>query len=153
MNDLFSYTLAALLSIAVSPFLFRGKMPFPMRGAILFLVLFLFEIFVWLAFSKEYPHYEILPFRMFALCLCFSTLFLSERSRFFGVLATVLWLWVDFFGMLSLSYRGVEFRAIPLLFIAVSFLPFLEKSPRREIRFLTAVLWAFAWTFSFVRVL
>ncbi len=151
MTDLFSYMLSALFAIAFSPFLFRGKMSIPLRGAFLTMVLLLDELFVWFAFSAEYPYLETMPFRMLALSLCFSTFFLENRHRFFGVLSTALWLWIDFFGMLSLSYRGEDFRAQSLAAVAISLLPFFFGYQKREMRFVQAVFWVFAWTFSFAR--
>ncbi len=151
MTDLFAYMLSSLFAMALSPFLFRGKMSLPLRGAFLAMVLLADEFFVWLAFSAEYPHREILPFQMFALGLCFSTLFLENRPRLFGVLSTFLWLWIDFFGMLSLSYRGVDFRPLPLAVVGVSLVPFLLPFRCREMRFVQTVFWVFAWMFSFAR--
>ncbi len=151
MTDLFSYMLSALFSVALSPFLFRGKKSIPLRGAFLAMVLLADEFFVWFAFSPVYPLREILPFQMFALGLCFSTLFLERRQRFFGVLSTCLWLWVDFFGMLSLSYRGEDFRPLSLAVVAVSLFPLFLPSRSHEMRFIQAVFWTFAWMFSFAR--
>ncbi len=151
MTDLFSYTLSAFFSIALSPLLFRGKMSISLRGAFLAMVLLLDELFVRLAFSMEYPYREMMPFRMFALSLCFSTLFLEDRRRFWGALSTVLWLWVDFFGMLSLSYRGENFRLFSFAVVVLSLAPFFRKSRTRAMRFVQAVFWAFAWMFSFAR--
>ena len=151
MTDLFSYMLSALFAMAFSPFLFRRKMSIPLRGAFLAMVLLADEFFVWFAFSPLYPHREIQPFRMFALSLCFSTLFLENRARLFGVLSTILWLWIDFFGMLSLSYRGVDFRPLPLAIISLSLFPLLLPFRSREMCFVQAVFWVFAWMFSFAR--
>ncbi len=151
MTDLFSYTLSALLAIALSPFLFRGKMSIPLRGALLAMVLLLDELFVCFSFSLEYAYRETMPFRMLALSLCFSTLFLESRRRFFGMLSTALWLWIDFFGMLSLSYRGESFRLLSLVVVVLSLVPFALESRKREARFVQAVFWAVAWMFSFAR--
>lgn len=151
MTDLFSYMLSALFAMALSSFLFRGKMSLPLRGAFLAMVLLADEVFTWFAFPIEYPYFEIMPFRMLAFSLCFSTLFLENRWRFFGALSTCLWLWVDFFGMLSLSYRDVDFRALSLAVVALPLLTLVLRSRRREMRLVQAVFWAFAWMFSFAR--
>lgn len=142
-----SYMLAAFLALIVSPFLFRGKMSPPLRVAFWVIVLLAFELFTWLA-AENYALKEMLPFLMFALSLCFATMFL--RRRFFEALATVVWGWIFFFGMLSLSYRGQEFRLLPLAAIALAFLPIFGLNPeKRESQFVLAVVWLVAWTLSF----
>lgn len=146
----FFYMLSALFAMLPSPFLFKGKMPLPLRGAFLCMVLLADELFVFLVFSPEFPRYEILPFRLFALTLCVSTLFLSRRRRFFESLTTLLWVWIDFFGMLSQSYRGVDMNLWPFCLLAFAFLPIFKMHPyKRETRFLLAVIWVAAWTLFF----
>lgn len=149
----FSYMLAALFAMLPAPFLFQGKMSVPLRGAFIAIVLLGFELFSLLASSESYPFYELLPFQMLALCLCVSTLFLKERKTFFAALANASWLWADFFGMLSLSYRNVPFHLFPILFLCVGFLPiFILNLNKREGRFVLVAFWAAAWIMSFAYV-
>ena len=149
----FFYMLSALFAMIPAPFLFQWKMSVPLRGALIAILLLGDELFTFLASSPAYPHYELLPFQMLSLTLCVSTLFLERRRRFFAALATGLWLWIDFFGMLSLSYRGTEFRALPLAILTLAFIPIFLMNPyRRESRFVLAVVWAAAWTLSFAWV-
>lgn len=152
MTELFLYTLSALFALLPASFLFRGKMALPLRCAFFSLVLLADELFVYFAFSDGFPLYGILPFRMFAFTLCFSTLFLRKRERFFGILATILWLWVDFFGTLPMSYRGFEVHPFSLFAVALPILPLaLLPLKRKEARFAVSVAWAFAWMFSLPR--
>ncbi len=146
----FFYMISALFAMLPSPFLFKGKMSLPLRGALLCMVLLADELFVFLVFSPEFHRYDILPFRMFALALCFSTLFLSRKRRFFESLATILWIWIDFFGMLSLSYRGIDMNFWPFCLLTLAFLPIFKMHPyKRETRFLLAVIWMVAWMLFF----
>lgn len=145
-----AYMLAALFAMIPSPFLFKDPMRLPLRGAAIAIVLLVDELFVWLVSSPEYPHYELLPFQMLALMLCVSTLFLGRRRRLFASLATVLWMWIDFFGMLSLSYRGVPFQWLPFVVFLLAFLPIFFMHPyKKESRFFLAVIWAAAWMLSY----
>jgi len=147
----FAYMLAALFAMIPAPFLFKAPMRVPLRGAAIAIVLLVDEVFVWLVSSPEYPHYELLPFQMLALMLCVSTLFLGRRRRLYASLATVLWLWIDFFGMLSLSYRGVPFQWLPFAVLPLAFLPIFFMHPyKKESRFFLAVIWTAAWILSFV---
>lgn len=149
MTALFLYMLSALFALLPASFLFRGKMPLPLRCAFFSLVLLADELFVFFAFSDDFPLYGILPFRMFAVTLCFSTLYLRGRERFFGILATLLWLWLDFFGMLPQTYRGWEAQPLALLVVALPIIPLaILPLERKEARFAVAVAWAFAWMFS-----
>lgn len=142
--------LSALFAMLPAPFLFKGELSVPLRGAAMAMAVLLDEAFAVLVSSPDYPDFEILPFRMFALCLCFSTLFLGRRRRFFGILATVLWVWVEFFSALSLSYGGLSMPIVPFFILAVAFLPLLLLNPyKKETRFLLAVIWVFAWTLFF----
>ena len=146
----FSYMLAALFAMIPAPFLFRGKLPLELRGASIAMVLLAAEFFIYFVASPTYPQYEILPFRMLALTLCISSLFLEMRRRLFGILASFLWMWIEFFGMLSLSYRGEEFHPATLIILASTFLPIYFLHPyKRESRFILAVLWVAAWIFSY----
>lgn len=145
----FAYMLSAFFALIVSPFLLRGKMSVPLRAAFWTMVLLAYELFTWLS-AETYALEEMLPFLMFALSLCFAAMQLPHRRRFFETLATVLWCWVYFFGMLSLSYRGEEFRLMPLGAIALSFLPIFGLNPgKRESQFVVAVVWLVAWMLSF----
>ena len=149
MNSLL-YMLAAIFAMLPAPFLFKGNVSLPLRSASIAIVLLADEIFVWLLTLKDFPPGEILPFRMLALTLCVATLFLGKRRRLFESFATGLWIWLEFFGMLSLSYRGVEFRLAPLLILLSAFLPIHLLHPyKRETRFLLAVIWTAAWIFSY----
>ena len=146
----FAYMLTALVAMLPAPFLFKTPMRVPFRAGMLVFFLLLDELFVFLVSSKAYPHYELLPFQMFALSLCVSTLFLAKRRRLFASLAILLWIWIDFFGMLSLSYRGVDFQWMPFVILPLAFLPLFWMHPyKKETRFLLAVIWATAWTLSY----
>jgi hypothetical protein len=83
---------------------------------------------------------------MFALCLCVSTLLLKRRRAFFAALAQGFWLWVEFFGRLSLSYRNVPFDYLPLalLVAGLAFSPLLNVR-RFDARLYFAVFWAGVW--------
>ncbi len=142
--------LSALFAMLPAPFLFKGELSVPLRGALMSMVLLLDAAFAYFVSSTDYPDFEILPFRMFALCLCFSTLFLGRRRRFFGILATVLWIWVEFFSALSLSYGGLSMPVVPFFILALAFFPLFLLNPyKKETRFLLAVVWVFAWTLFF----
>ena len=145
----FAYMLTALIAMLPAPFFFKTPMRVPFRAVLSGFCLLLDELFVCLLSSPAYPHYELLPFQMLALSLCISTLFLGKRRRLFASLATILWIWIDFFGMLSLSYRGVDFLWMPFVVLPLAFYPIFFMHPyKKETRFCLAVIWAAAWILS-----
>ncbi len=146
----FAYMLTALFAMIPAPFVFKTPMRVPFRAVLLSSCLLFDEFLVYLVSSPVYPHYEYLPFQMLALTLCYSTLFLEKKRRLFASLATVLWIWIDFFGELSLSYRGIDFLWIPFAVLPLAFFPIYLMNPyKKETRFLLAVIWATAWTLSY----
>lgn len=140
--------LACALAMLPAPFLWQGRLPLPLRGAVLGATLLCFEVFSVLSFGNAEPYalYEMYPLEMFALCLCVSTLLLKRRRAFFAALAQGFWLWVEFFGRLSLSYRNVPFDYLPLalLVAGLAFSPLLNVR-RFDARLYFAVFWAGVW--------
>lgn len=91
---------------------------------------------------------ELYPFRMMALCLCFSTTSLPKYRRRYLVLAQALWCWIELFGGISLYYRGVDFawtRVVALF--AMSFCSTLLSKISREMEFCLMVFWIAIWIF------
>ena len=96
---------ACLLALGCALFLWREKSSPYRNGALLAGFLLLFGVFTYFGGADSLatdPSLEHYPFRMLALCLCFSTTSLTLYRRRYLVLAQVLWLWIELFGGIAL---------------------------------------------------
>lgn len=145
--------LACLIALACASFLWKkGASPYR-NGALLagFLVLFC----VYTYFGGEMienrsldPSLEHYPFRMMALCLCFSTTSLALYRRRYLVLAQALWCWIELFGGIALFYRGYDvawtrIMAVLSMTLCSTFLSKISK----EMEFCLMVFWIAVWVF------
>ncbi|MCF0215847.1 MAG: hypothetical protein HUK21_05190 [Fibrobacteraceae bacterium] len=99
-----------------------------------------------LAFDLASPMVENYPFRMLALCFCFSTTSLNHKRRRYLVMAQCFWLWVELFGGISLFYRGIDISwtriaAIGVGCVCSTFLSNISK----EMEFCLMVYWIAIW--------
>lgn len=148
----FANALASLLALGCAMFLWRQGSSILRNGALLALGLVIFSLYVFFGFfpdGKEIPlELEHYPFKMLALCLCFSTTALKENRRRFLVLAQCLWLWVELFGGITLYYRGLDMawtRIIAILGMAL--LSTLLRNISKEMEFCLMVFWFAVWVF------
>lgn len=142
---------ACLLALGCALFLWREKSSLYRNGALLAGFLLLFGVFTYFGAADSLvtdPSLEHYPFRMLALCLCFSTTSLPLYRRRYLVLAQVLWLWIELFGGIALYYRGFDvawtrIAAIAGLALGSTFLSRIS----REMEFCLMVLWLAVWVF------
>lgn len=138
--------LACLLALLPAPFLWTSPRSIARQGAMLSLILLSFVLFVYLAGNPNDATMEFYPLEMLAFCLCVSTLTLSKRKIFFMSLAQGLWLWIVFFGSLSLFYRGLDISYLSMLLLAVGILSFkFLKADSREFSFAILTYWVGIW--------
>ena len=130
---------ACLLSLAMAQFLWHK--PIRLFKAAFFLLLAL------VVFGSQ-PDMESYPFRMLALCLCFSTTALPNKRRRYLLMAQVMWLWIEFFGGISLYYHGVDMPWTRILAICVSVFgsTFLSRISQ-GMEFALMAYWIAVWVF------
>ena len=139
-------SLACLLALLPAPFLWTTRRPLARQGVLLSLILVSFMLFVFLAGDSNDATMEFYPLEMWAFCLCVSTLTLSKRKVFFMSLAQGLWLWILFFGSLSLFYRGLEISFLSMTLLAVGILSFrFLRTNSRETSFAILIYWVGIW--------
>ncbi|MCQ2055185.1 MAG: hypothetical protein MJY82_07840 [Fibrobacter sp.] len=142
------HALACLLVLGLASFLWRGKITL-LKESLLILAFFLLSVlFTILAGDLRDPNMELYPFRMLALCLCFSATTLHSKRRRYLVLAQVFWLWVELFGSLALFYRGFDVPWLRLVAIGgIAFGSSFLSRINREMEFCLMVFWIAVWTF------
>lgn len=136
-------SLGCLLALGCAYYLWRPGSGLYRNAGLLAGSFLLFVVFSFAAGDVEY-----FPFRLLALCLCFSTTFLKNSRRKFLFLAQMFWLWIELFGNISLYYRGEDFawtRVIAILGLALG-CSFLSKISR-EMEFCLMVFWIAVWIF------
>lgn len=145
MTPLFN-SLACLMALALAFFLWRGRIFLLKEGLLILGFLLVSCVFTLLAGDPLDPSIEHYPFKMLALCLCFSTTRLQRKRRRYLVLAQALWLWVELFGAVALSYRGVDVSWIRVLdiFLGGVCCCFLSKVSK-EMEFCLMVFWIAIW--------
>lgn len=136
-------SLGCLLALGCAYYLWRPGSGLYRNGGVLAISLLLFVVYAAAAGDGEYY-----PFRLLALCLCFSTTSLKKSRRAYVLLAQAFWLWIELFGNISLYYRGEEFawtRIVAILGLALcsSFLSKISK----EMEFCLMVFWIAVWIF------
>ena len=89
--------LCCLMALGTSMFLWRRPVSIFKETGILALSLVVFGLFSYLTMDLAEPTLEYMPFRMLALCICFSTTSLTSHKTRYLVLSQVLWLWVELF--------------------------------------------------------
>ena len=140
--------LSCLMALGTSMFLWRKPLHVYKEAGILALFLVIFSLFSYFTMDASEVAQEYLPFRMLAICICFSTTSLTSYKGRYLVLAQVLWLWVEFFGGLTFVYRGLEMpwtRVVAIGSGAVggAFLSHIS----REMEFMLMVYWIAIWMF------
>lgn len=145
--------LACLIALGCASFLWRkGSSPYR-NGALLAGFLLLFGVFSY--FGGEMfdarlsdPVLEMYPFRMTALCLCFSTTSLAFYRRRYLVLAQALWFWIELFGGIALYYRGFDMAWTRILAIFwMGFCSTFLSKISKEMEFCLMVFWLAVWVF------
>lgn len=142
--------LACVLVLGGASFLWRKNSGIFQNGISLALLLFLFCLFSFFAVDGESLKAagELYPFRMMALCLCFSTTSLSKYRRRYLVLAQSLWLWIEMFGGISLYYRGIDVAWVRVAALAgITFCSNFLSKISREMEFCLMVFWIAIWIF------
>ena len=139
---------ACLLSLAMAQFLWHRPIKLFKEAFFLFLALVVFCIYAFFAGDVSQPVMESYPFRMLALCLCFSTTALPNMRRRYLLMAQVMWLWIEFFGGISLFYRGVEMPWTRIIAICVSVFgsTFLSRISQ-GMEFALMAYWIAVWVF------
>ncbi|HOG68315.1 MAG TPA: hypothetical protein PLT31_08345 [Fibrobacteraceae bacterium] len=139
-------SLACLFALLPSYFLWSSSRSIARQGVLLALVLCSFMIFTFLVGDMESPLMEFYPLKMWAFCLCVSTLTLTKKQVFFMSLAQGFWLWILFFGSLSLAYRGetVSYLSMILLLAGILFVQFFKNKPK-EISLGILIYWVGIW--------
>ena len=140
--------LSCLMALGTSMFLWRKPTSVYKETGVMALSLCIFVLFSYFTVDSSEPALEYMPFRMLALCLCFSTTSLTSHKSRYMVLALVLWLWVEFFGGLTFVYRGLEMPwtrviAIGTGAVGSAFLSHIS----REMEFMLMVYWIAIWMF------
>ena len=140
--------LSCLMALGASMFLWHKPLKVYKEGGILAFFLCIFILFSYLTVDSGETALEYMPFRMLALCICFSTTSVVNHKTRYLVLAQVLWLWVEFFGGITFVYRGLEMpwtRVVAIGFGALggAFLSHIS----REMEFLLMVFWIAIWMF------
>ena len=142
---------ACLLALGCASFLWRkGSSPYR-NGALLAGFLLLFSVFTYFGASDTVvtdPSLEHYPFRMLALCLCFSTTSLGIYRRRYLVLAQALWCWVELFGAIALYYRGCDAACVRIAaLVGITFGSTFLSQISREMEFCLMVFWMAVWVF------
>ncbi|MCR5379164.1 MAG: hypothetical protein K6E57_09475 [Fibrobacter sp.] len=142
------HALACLMALGLAGFLWRGRISLFKESLLMIGFLLVFGVYTFLAGNVADPTMEHYPFRMLALCLCFSTTALPHKRRRYLVLAQAMWLWVEFFGALVLFYRGfdVPWVRIASIFVVGFGSSFLSRI-NREMEFCLMVFWIAIWVF------
>lgn len=145
--------LACLIALGCASFLWRkGSSPYR-NGALLAGILFLFCVFTYFGGEVFYAQIqdsslEHYPFRMMALCLCFSTTSLALYRRRYLVLAQALWFWIELFGGIALFYRGFDVAWMRMLAIfCMAFCSTFLSKISKEMEFCLMVYWIAVWVF------
>ena len=138
--------LACLLAVLPASFLWASPRSIARHGVSLALLLLSFMLFTFFTGDMEDPMMEFYPLKMGAFCLCVSTLTLTKKKIFFMTLAQGLWLWILFFGSLSLAYRGetVHNLSMILLFFGIIGVQFFKKNPK-DISLVILIYWVGIW--------
>lgn len=143
--------LACVLALAVASFLWKKNSGFTRNAVFLSVALLLFCLFCFLGMDKlgvADMSGELYPFRMMALCLCFSTTALPKYRRRYLVLAQSFWCWIEFFGGISLYYRGVDVAWMRIAALAgMAFCSTFLSRISREMEFCLMVFWIAIWIF------
>lgn len=135
--------LGCLLALGAAYYLWRPSASLFKNAALLAGALALF-----VGYSYGIGDEEFYPFRMFALCLCFSTTSLRKDRRRFLCLAQIFWFWIEFFGSLSLYYRGFDFAWTRLIAIAgLAFCSAFLSRISKGMEFCLMVFWIAVWIF------
>ena len=116
----FMNAVACLLALGAAQFFWRRPIRLFKEAFVLVAALVLFCVYAYFAGETSDPSMESYPFRMLSLALCFSTTALPNKRRRYLLMAQVMWLWVEFFGGISLFYRGIEMPWTRIIAIAVS---------------------------------
>jgi len=143
--------LACIITLGCANFLWKKNSGFYRNAVILATAFLLFVVYTFFAVDSldvSSAVGELYPFRMFALCLCFSASALPKYRRRYLVLAQALWCWIELFGGISLYYRGVDVAWIRVMALAGMTLcsTFLSKISR-EMEFCLMVFWIAIWMF------
>ncbi len=140
--------LCCLMALGTSMFLWRRPVGIFKETGILALSLVVFGLFSYLTMDLAEPTLEYMPFRMLALCICFSTTSLTSHKTRYLVLSQVLWLWVEFFGGLTFVYHGLDMPWTRIVAIgAGAFGGAFLSHIGREMEFLLMVYWIAVWMF------
>lgn len=140
--------LACLLSLASAAFFWRAPLRLFKETLVILAALLVFGLFSFLAGDMTQPQMESYPFRMLALALCFSTTSLPNKRRRYLLLAQVLWLWIEFFGGISLAYRGFEMPWTRVLALSVGAVGGSMLSRiGHEMEFALMAFWIAVWVF------
>ena len=139
---------ACLLALAMAQFLWHRPIRLFKEAFFLFLALVVFCIYAFFAGDMADPAMESYPFRMLSFALCFSTTALPNKRRRYLLMAQVMWLWVEFFGGISLYYHGVDMPWTRLLAIGVSVFgsTFLSRISQ-GMEFALMAYWIAVWVF------
>lgn len=139
---------ACFVALLFSNLLWRNKISLLKESVLLLGCVVLSGLFAFFTMNPSDPMMELFPFRMVALCICFSSASLPVKRRRYLVLAQMLWLWVEFFGGLSLYYRGIEIPWTRIVAIfAVGFGSCFLSRITREMEFCLMVYWIAIWMF------
>ena len=141
-------SLCCLMALGSSMFLWRPPRSVFKEGALITLYLVLFMLFSYLTMDGSGATLEYLPLRMLALCICFSVTSIQNHKTRYLVMAQVLWLWIEFFGGVSLVYRGLDMpwtRVIAIGSCATGSVFMARIS--REMEFVLMVYWIAIWMF------
>ncbi len=141
-------SLCCLMALGSSMFLWRPPRSVFKEGALISLYLVLFMAFSFLTMEGSDATLEYLPLRMLALCICFSVTSIQNHKTRYLVMAQVLWLWVEFFGGVSLVYRGLDMpwtRVVAIGSCAAGSVFMTRIS--REMEFILMVYWIAIWMF------
>lgn len=138
--------LACLFALLPSSFLWSTPRSLIRQGILLALILCSFMLFTFLVGDMNDPMIEFYPLKMWALCLCVSTLTLSKKKVFFMSLAQFFWLWIVFFGSLSLSYRGESVNYLSMILLLGGIL-FVQLFNQKQNDFSLGILiyWVGIW--------
>ena len=140
--------LSCLMALGTSMFLWRKPLNIHKEAGILTLFLVVFCLFSYFTMEASDLTQEHMPFRMLALCLCFSTTSLTSHKTRYLVLVQILWLWVEFFGGLTFVYRGLEMPWTRIIAIGSGALGGVFLSHiSREMEFMLMVYWIAIWMF------
>jgi hypothetical protein len=136
------------MALGSSMFLWKPPRSVFKEGALITLYLVLFMLFSYLTMEGSGATLEYLPLRMLALCICFSVTSIQNHKTRYLVMAQVLWLWIEFFGGVSLVYRGLDMpwtRVVAIGSCATGSVFMTRIS--REMEFVLMVYWIAIWMF------